>query len=194
MTIGGTLTVTNTSAYESFTVSFARNTQITNFTQRAMGKPGDIKAEIKNGRSGETERIYSSGEKSGKLASLDLNSKRYAIFDSLRKLDGNKEDLSESDLKKADTLVGKNGISDIRRDAKAGITTIVCNDGAVLKFDFETDAEQQVRKTKEAQEAQKAQKKKEMIEAQKQQEARELHENCKSTFEKLIKNVVGFFN
>lgn len=191
MTMGGTLTVTNTSAYESFTVSFSRNTQITNFTQRAMGKPGDIKADVKNGRSGETERIYSSGEKSDKLASLDLNSKRYAIFDSLRNLDGNKNDLSETDLKKADALVGKYGVSDIKRDAKAGITTIVCDDGAVLKFDFETDAELQVRKAKEAQ---KAQKKREMIEAQKQQEARELHENCKSTFEKLIEKVVNFFN
>ena len=185
MTLGGNLLVANTGAYENFTVSFARNVTITNFRQREMGEVGDISTTVKDGKNGVTTRIYSNG-KSGGLASLDLNSKRYAIFDALRSLDNNKDDLSESDLQKADSLVGKNGITGIKRDANAGVTTILCDDGAVLKFDFETDAEMQVRKQQEAVNQKKKQEAVDIEKAKKRQEAIELHENSKSTFEKVM--------
>ncbi len=184
MTIGGKLVVTNTGAYENFTVSFARNTTITNFRQREMGEVGDISTTIKNGKSGETTRIYSNG-KSGKLATMDLNNKRYAIFDKLRKLDGNENDLSESDLQKAESLVGKNGVTGIKRDANAGVTTIMCDDGAVLKFDLETDAEMQARKTQEAAKEQQEAVKEQQNAQKEQQEAAELHKKSKSILENL---------
>ena len=190
MTIGGNLTVTNTGAYENFTVSFARNVTITNFRQREMGEVGDISATVKNGNMGETTRVYSNG-KSGKLGTLDLNSKRYAIFDALRSLDGNKNDLSESDLKKADSLVGQNGVTGIKRDAKAGVTTILCDDGAVLKFDFETDTEMQARKQQEAINQQKKQAEADKKQAKERQEAIELHDNSRSQFEKVADWVCG---
>ena len=193
MTIGGKLTVTNNSAYKKFTVNFSRNTEITNFTQREMGEQGDIRTNIKSGYSGTTEKIYSNGKKSDKLATLDLNSKRYAIFDALRKLDGNENDLSDKDLANANKLIGKNGVTGIRRDAAAGVTTIVCDDGAVLRFDVETDAEKEIREKKEAEEALKRQEEAKQRELQEQQKAAEFNEKCKSDLEKLWDWFVGLF-
>ena len=71
-------------------------------------------------------------------------------------------------------------------DANAGVTTILCDDGAVLKFDFETDAEMQVRKQQEAVNQKKKQEAVDIEKAKKRQEAIELHENSKSTFEKVM--------
>lgn len=186
MTIGGELTVTNSSAYENFTVSVPRNLDITNFRQREMGKPGDIHTMVKNGRSS-TDRISQDGDLIKNRGTLDLRSKRYAIFDALRKLDGNENDFTEKDLAKADSLKGKMGITDIKRDANAGVTTVVCEDGAVLRFDFETKEEQTARETKEAQ-------KKAEADAKKQKEAAELKNMCKSDLEKLWDKVCSWFN
>lgn len=194
MTTGGTLRVTSANEYKNFEVKFLRNTEITNFTRREMGHEGDIRAEVKNGRDGFAERIYSNGSKSGKLGTLDLNTKRYAIFDALRKLDGNDEDISDKDLLKADTLIGKNGVKGVRRDASAGVTTIVCDDGAVLRFDVETEQEKQVRLDQEAANSAKRKQKEAARVAEKQREAAELKENCKSDFEKLADWFIGLFN
>lgn len=194
MPTGGKLIVSNTYEAGSFEVKFSRNVQITNFTQRKMGEVGDISATVKNGNQGYAERVYSSGQKSDKLCSMDLNSKRYPIFDALRKLDGNADDLTEKDLAKADSLIGKKyGVKAVKRDANAGVTTIVCDDGAVLRFDFETDAEMQTRKAKEAAEAQKKKAAADAKKAQKQREDAELHESCKSTLEKAFDWFVGLF-
>lgn len=185
MTIGGSLVVCcATTEGSKFNVNFARNVKITNFTQREMGEVGDISATVSNGRKGTAERVYSNG-RSGKLATLDLSSKRYAIFDALRKLDGNENDLSEKDLAKANSLIGKNGVKAVKRDANAGVTTIVCDDGAVLRFDLETDTEMQARKKQEAVNAQKRKSTEAAKLSKKQKEDAELHEACKSDFEKL---------
>lgn len=193
MAVGGTLTVTNTGAYENFTVKFSRNVEITNYRQREMGEVGDIYTRVNGGRNGKTDKVSSEGEKMTNLGTMDLGSKRYAIFDALRKLDGNKDDLSEQDLMKANSLKGQHGITDIKRDANAGVTTIFCEDGAVLRFDFETDAEKQVRDSKESATAQQQQKRADAKESQKQKEAKELHEHCKSDFEKFCEWFVGLF-
>lgn len=193
MPIGGKLLVTSTNENQNFEVKFSRNVQITNFTQRNMGEVGDIKATVKNGNQGYAERIYGSGQRSDKLYSMDMNSKRYAIFDKLRKLDGNADDLTEKDLAKADSLIGKNGVKAVKRDANAGVTTIVCDDGAVLRFDFETDAEMQTRKAKEAAEAQKKKAAADAKRAQRQREDAELHEACKSTLEKAFEWFINLF-
>lgn len=192
MAIGGKLTVGST--YETqFEVSFARNIKITNYSQREMGEKGDVCATVQNGNRGYAECIYSDGKKSEKLASMDLQAKRYIIFDELRRLDGNENDLTEQDLAKADSLIGKNGVKAVKRDANAGVTTIVCDDGAVLRFDFETDAEMQTRKAKEAAEAQKKKAAADAKKAQKQREDAELHEACKSTLEKVVEWVFDLF-
>ena len=184
MTTGGTLRVTSANEYKNFEVKFSRNTEITNFAKREMGQEGDIRAEVKNGNNGFAERIYSNGSKSGKLATLDLNTK----------LDGNDEDISDKDLLKADTLIGKNGVKGVRRDASAGVTTIVCDDGAVLRFDVETEQEKQVRLDQEAANAAKRKQKEAARLVEKQRETAELKENCKSDFEKLTDWFIGLFN
>lgn len=194
MPIGGKLTVASANEYKNFTVRFDRNTTITNFTGRNMGNEGDIRTVVKNGSSGVTEKMYSKGKHSGELSTLDLNTKRYQIFDEMRKLDGNANDVSETDFAKAKSLIGKYGITNVKRDASSGITTIYCNDGAVLKFDTETDKEMAVRKKQETYKA--TLKKQAQAEAQKkkEQEAAELHENCKSTLEKVAEWIYSFFD
>jgi len=151
MTTGGILHVMSKNTYDGgFSVKFARNTVITNYTGRKMGEVGDIKTQVKNGKDGTTRQVYSNGL-SGELYTMDLGTKRFKIFDTLRKLDGNESDVSDKDLAMAKSLKGKGlGVTDVRMDANAGITTIVCDDGAVLKFDVETDAEKEVREKKEA--------------------------------------------
>lgn len=194
MTIGGTLIVASANEYKNFEVKFARNTEVTNYTQRSMGQKGDIRAVIKNGKTGYAEKIYNNGTRSDELGTLDLNTKRYAIFDALRKLDGNANDISEKDLARANSLIGKNGVKSVQRNTDAGITTIVCDDGAVLQFDVETDKEKAIR---EKQEAQAADKRKKAQTARHQEELRkkaELHEACKSDLQKAWEFFVGLFH
>lgn len=193
MTTGGTLIVTSAHEYKNFEVKFSRNTKITNFTQREMREKGDIRAEIKNGNYGYAERIFSSGAQSDRLGTLDLNTKRYAIFDALRKLDGNEDDLSDKDLMKADSLIGKNGVTGVRRDAAAGVTTIVCDDGAVLRFDVETDEEEQARLDKEAATDAKRKGEEAAKLEEKQRKDAELKEHCKSDLEKFKDWFIGLF-
>lgn len=193
MTTGGKITVVSANEYSNFEVRFSRNTEITNYTQRKMGEKGDIRAEIKNGKSGYAERIYSNGAKSERLGTLDLNTKRYAIFDALRSLDGNSTDVSDKDLAKAKSLIGSLGVKDVQQDVAAGITTIICDDGAVLRFDVETDKEKQVSLSQET--LKKAMYKQEEVamQAKKQREATEFHENCKSDLQKFAEWFMGLF-
>lgn len=193
MTVGGKLTVTNTGAYENFTVSFGRNTEITNFHKREMGEIGDVKATVKGGNSGKTKQVFASGLSSD-LATLDLGTKRYGIFDALRKLDGNADDISDKDLLGAKKLIGTAGVKDVKIDAGAGITTIYCDDGAVLKFDVETDAEKSVREKQEKAEAKAQEEIKQQKMAEKNRKEVELKENCKSDFERIMETVIGWFN
>lgn len=191
----GSLTVTTPQGgvgTNKFTVKVSRNLTITNYSGRGMGEAGDIKSSIYNGTS-RTDRIDSDGKKNNNLASMDLRRTRYNIMDAIRKLDGNADDLTEQDL----SLTGKLdktalGIKNIKRDFNAGVTTIECNDGAVLRFDFETDAEMQTRKKNEAAKAQKAKQAKHQAEMKKQQEKVELHEACKSVFQKGVEAIVDF--
>ena len=193
MPIGGNLIVVSPHEYKNFNVSFERNTTITNYTGRGMENVGDIRTEVKNGRNGTTERIYNSG-KSGKLMTLDLNTKRYKIFDEIRHLDGNADNLSETDLAKAKSLIGKYGVTNVKRDASVGITTVYCDDGAVLKFDTETDKEITTRKRQEAANAAKKKQAQAAAQKKKEQDAIELHEKCKSTLEKAVAWIFSFFN
>jgi len=193
MTTGGTLHVMSQNTYDAgFSVKFARNTVITNYSGREMSQTGDICAQIKNGREGVTKRVYSSGL-SGDLATMDLSTKRLKIFDELRKLDGNASDVSEKDLAMAKSLIGKNGVTNVRMDAKAGVTTIVCDDGAVLKFDVETDAEKQVREKNEAAADAKKKEAQQTARQKKEQEKAQLHEECKSTLENFGDKIGEFF-
>lgn len=191
MAIGGSLKVSNNSG-SSFSVSFSRNTTITNYSDREMGKTGDTKVEIKNGQSGTSRRVYSNKTSSAE-AGATFNSSRYAIFDALRKLDGNASDVSEKDLAGAKSLIGKNGVTNVRMDAKAGVTTLICDDGAVLRFDVETDAEKQVREKAEAQKALRKQDAAKAKKAERQQQKADFHENCKSALEKFGDGVGEFF-
>lgn len=135
----GKLTVTTADGgvNKSFTVDVQKNLKITNFNKREFGKAGDIQADIQNGKT-HIKRVTGGGSEKTNLSTMDLRVKRYNIFDALRKLDGNAEDLTPKDLQNVDKLDKQNlGIKAIRKDAQAGITTIVCSDDAVLKFDFE---------------------------------------------------------
>lgn len=195
----GRLTVTSPNGAvgtDSFTVNINRNLTITNYRGREMGEPGDIKASIYDGN-GYTEKIYKNGKKSDQLSTMDLRRARYDIMNSIRSLDGNSDDLTEKDISLVGQLDKKAlGITNIRRDANAGVTTIECKDGAVLRFDFETDAEMQVRKTKEAADAQKAKEARAKAKAQSDQKKeafqRELNEACKSDLEKFLEKAARF--
>ena len=68
------------------------------------------------------------------------------------------------------------------------------SDGAVLRFDVETEQEKQVRLDQEAANAAKRKQKEAARLAEKQREAAELKENCKSDFEKLADWFIGLFN
>ncbi len=193
MAIGGNLLVTNTGAYKNFNVQFYRNTEITNYHNRNMNEVGDFHTSVKNGKDGTTIRNYSNGT-SGVLGSLDLNSKRYAIFDKLRKLDGNENDVSEKDLLSAKELIGTEGVKNVKIDSGAGITTIYCDDGAVLKFDTETAAEKATREKQEANSAKAKQQVKEQEAAKKAQKEATFYENCKSSLEKAVDAIIDYFS
>ena len=194
MTVGGSLKVqeVKSGTQGSFSVKFPRNTEITNFHKREMGEVGDVKATIKGGQA-KTQQVFPSGLTSD-LATLDLAPTRYGIFDALRKLDGNPNDVSDKDLLAAKKLKGFAGVKDVRIDANAGITNIYCDDGAVLKFDVETDAEKSVREKQEKAEAKAQEEIRQEKIAEKNRKEVELKEHCKSDFEKLMETVIGWFN
>jgi len=77
---------------------------------------------------------------------IQVDEKRKAIFDRLRTYmakDNNPQDLSYTDLSYAKELEGSLGINKIRRDAKAGVVTFICDDSVNFQFDFETKADWQ---------------------------------------------------
>ena len=83
-----------------------------------------------------------------KTGLLNASSQKANIFQALENLkskDGNDKTLSYEDVAYATSLEGQYGITQVRRDANAGIITFVCDDGTNLQFDFETDMEKKVR-------------------------------------------------
>ena len=131
--------------------------------------------------------IYNSaGKEEPDKATLDLSTNRYNAFKELVGLDGDSSTLSEKDLQSASKLVGKHGITNIRKDSNAGVTTLVFNDVAVLRFDFETEAEKAVREKNERIEQQRQDSINQAKREKEEQFQKELNERCKSDFEKFI--------
>ena len=131
---------------QKFDVEINKNLKITNYKPQEGRKAqaGDLEANFFNGGQDITV-INSNGKAQRSLKSVDLSSSKYTIFQELVKLDGNDKNLTEQDLAKAKKLIGKYGITNVRRDAEAGVTTIVMEGGGILRFDFETDAEKKAK-------------------------------------------------
>lgn len=131
---------------QKFNVKVNRNLTVTNYKPAADRKPqsGDLTARFYDGQK-DISIINSNGKQQSNLKTVDLSSTKYTIFQELVKLDGNGKDLTEKDLLNAKKLIGKHGVTAVRRDAEAGVTSIVMKDGGILRFDFETDAEKKAR-------------------------------------------------
>ena len=171
---------------QKFNVTTNRNVQITNYqVNKEKPEAGDFNARFYNGRNNIS--IYNSENKEEtNKATLDLSTNRYAAFKELVGLDGDSSTLSEKDLQSASKLVGKHGITNIRKDSNAGVTTLVFNDGAILRFDFETEAEKAVREKNERIEQQRQDSINQAKREKEEQFQKELNERCKSDFEKFI--------
>ena len=176
---------------QKFNVTTNRNVQITNYqVNKEKPEAGDFNARFYNGR--KNISIYNSENKEEtNKATLDLSTNRYATFKELVGLDGDPDTLSDKDMQLASKLVGKNGVTNIRKDSNAGVTTLVFNDGAVLRFDFETDAEKVVRKKNEEIERQKQDSINQARQEEERQFQSELHEKSKKKKKKIVE---WFFN
>ena len=127
------------------TLSSSRNMVITNYDTRK----GELKDQpnnsfmirLDNGKSTINYK-YSNGV-SGNLKTVDLSPTRYSVFNALAGLDGDVNNISDTDLCKANTLVGKHGIKEVRRDLGALVVSIIFGDGVVLRIDAESDSEVQ---------------------------------------------------
>lgn len=182
LTVVNRASTTTPGDVKQFSVSVSRNIEITNYnpTQREQFKEGDINAKVGPKKPAEISVVNSDGKIQNNLATMDLSNKRYSIFKQLAALDGKAENLSDEDLSKANKLIGKDGVTNVRRDAAAGVTTFVFDDGSILRFDVETDAEKNATQTSQAY-------KLDMTDA----EALELHKKCRSTFEKVVRWILG---
>lgn len=93
---------------------------------------------------------------------INLDAKKYSIFNAIASMDGDNTSLSEADLakakksyKKGDFLWGALsllGVTEIRYDKKAGVATIVIGDKELLRIDFETENEQKANTKKQQEE------------------------------------------
>ena len=171
-------------------INSARNIEITNYdtNKKTQSEFGDLKARFYDNKK-DISIINSDKTKQSNLATVDLSSSKYTVFSKLVQLDGNANDLSEKDLANAKSLIGKNGVSNVRSDAKAGVTTIVFNNGEILRFDVETDAENKTRKANEAKITQQKNQAKKAQQLKKQQEKAVIHEKSKSDFQKFCDKV-----
>ena len=131
---------------QKFNVNFNKNLTITNYKPSEGRAPqkGDLTAKFCSDKK-DISIVSSDGKTLNRRRTVDLSSTKYTIFQELVKLDGNGKDLTEKDLFNAKILIGKHGVTAVRRDAEAGVTSIVMKDGGILRFDFETDAEKQAR-------------------------------------------------
>lgn len=131
---------------QKFNVNFNKNLTITNYkpAENRVPQKGDLTAKL-FGSEKDISVVNSNGKIQRRLKTVDLSSSKYTVFQELVKLDGNGKDLTEKDLLNAKKLIGKHGVTAVRRDAEAGVTSIVMKDGGILRFDFETDAEKQAR-------------------------------------------------
>ncbi len=131
---------------QKFNVKINKNLTITNYkpAENRVPEKGDLTAKFSGGKK-DISVVNSNGIFQNQLKTVDLSSTKYTIFQELVKLDGNGTDLTEKDLQNAKKLIGKHGVTAVRRDAEAGVTSIVMKDGGILRFDFETDAEKKAK-------------------------------------------------
>lgn len=135
---GVNFTVANKSnVTQNKSVKVDENVVITNYRGDAMPANG-LKVDIKDGKTKITGSS-SDNKPTNNLRSADMASYKYTVFENLMKLDKNPDDLSQRDLDLVTPSM--DGVKQVKRDKEAGVTTIVFDNGEILKFDFETDAE-----------------------------------------------------
>lgn len=162
--IGGKFTVTNRATPDQKRkVTVDKNVEIANYKGN-MPNNG-LKVKIQDGKTTITGKT--SDGRHTKNATADIASYKYTIFEKTIGLDGNANNLSEKDLSLLSNEM--DGVKQVRRDKEAGVTTIVFDNGEILKFDFETGAEKEIR-VKQEQETKKAEAE---TKKQKQKEAEE---------------------
>lgn len=122
---------------QSKPVKVDKNIVITNYTGDTMPANG-LRVEVKDGKTKITGST-SDNKPTGNLRSADMASYKYTVFENLMKLDNDPSNLSEKDLELASKSL--DGVKQVRRDKEAGVTTIVFDNGEILRFDFETDKE-----------------------------------------------------
>ncbi len=135
------LTVANKSSGETFSVSVKGNVTIKNYKHDGSMKPGEIKTTVKNGK---VTNLYcqEGDKKQTPQRALNLSNTKYNIFNKLKGLDGNPNDLTQKDLqllKQNKSLQQKLGIFTVKHDAEAKVTGIYtsANDSNPFMFDFD---------------------------------------------------------
>lgn len=136
----------NSTATDSKKVYIPDNTTITSTPQKEGRTDKKITIKTANGKATVTNN------KNERQAYADLFPTAYTAMTDIIKMDRNDpkgEKLTDSDLAKlhADFKAGKKieGVKNVRRDANAGVTTVVLNDGEIIRFDFETESEKKSR-------------------------------------------------
>ena len=135
------LTVANKSNGETFSVSIKGDLTIKNHKHNGELTPGEVRTTVKNGKV--TNFYCQPGDKKNTpQRALNLSSTKYNIFNKLRTLDGNANDLSQKDLqllKQNKALQKQLGIFAVRYDAEAKVTGIYtsANDSNPFMFDFD---------------------------------------------------------
>lgn len=171
-------------------VTVNKNITITNYRPNEKGKkPGELTIEVKDGKTNISGTTVDGNRPMKNLRTADLADYKYTVFKELLNLDGNAEDLSETDLSKVSSDM--QGIKNVRRDKEAGVTTIVFDNGEILRFDFETDKEKANRVESEA--VEKAKKTKEAETSKREKEAKEPKLNTNSTLENIIGSIINLF-
>lgn len=130
-------------------VKVNKNLEITNYTGNSM-PPNGLNVKVVDGKT-TIVATTSDNKQTSNLRSADIASYKYTVFENLMKLDKNPDDLSEQDLKLATKSM--EGVKQVRRDEQAGVTTIVFDNGEILKFDFETNKEKAERVKTEKEQA-----------------------------------------
>ena len=139
MVFGANISISTRSNTErkTFTTKYDGSMVITNF------KPQDpnVLAEQPKGDNDFRIDIREGFSISSVGMTTKVSKAEYSIFQALSNLDGDQTNISKADLKKAKSLIGKLGITKIRRDDEAGVVTIVHN-GGQIRFDVVDDKQQ----------------------------------------------------
>ena len=135
------LTVANKASGETFTVNVKGNVTIKNYKHNGKLQPGEVLTVVKDG---EVRNYYcQKGDTINRAQrALNLSSHKYTIFEQLKALDGNPNDLTEKDLQKLKqdkSLQAKLNIFAVRHDPEAKVTGIYssANDANPFMFDYE---------------------------------------------------------